>query len=102
MRQKSVFQVSRTATHTSAPNGVRHLTRSTEDEVRRLLARHSRRFDGFDKLPFDELRVYDTTGRLKDLSGVEGQPKVEGEPPGEPWDCNSELRCIGWVLRWTL
>ena len=25
----------------------------------------SRRFDGFDKLPFDELRVYDTAGRLK-------------------------------------
>jgi hypothetical protein len=28
-------------------------------------ANPSRRFDGFDKLPFDRLRVFDTAGRLK-------------------------------------
>ena len=35
LRHKSVFQVSRTVTHKSVPNGASHLTRSTEDEVRR-------------------------------------------------------------------
>jgi hypothetical protein len=30
------------------------------------------RFDGFEKLPFDRLRVCDTASRLKAPSGVEG------------------------------
>jgi hypothetical protein len=34
--------------------------------------RHAHPFDGFDKLPFDKLRVCDTAGRLRmTLSGVE-------------------------------
>jgi hypothetical protein len=36
---EAIFQVSRTAMHKSGPNGASHLTRSTEDEVRRAPAR---------------------------------------------------------------
>ena len=39
LRHKSVFHVSRDATHKSDPNGASHLTRSMEDEVRRAPCR---------------------------------------------------------------
>jgi hypothetical protein len=62
-------------------------TNRTDISITRLRPpfRQAHPFDGFDKLPFDKLRVCDTAGRLRmTLSKVEGQPKMEGEPPGGP------------------